>query len=129
MACLVAFLDHLVLTVKDPEETVRFYSRVLGMERVEFGEGRLALRFGAQKINLHRKGEEIAPYAAHPTPGSADLCLVASCPLEEVFAALSREGIPVELGPVHRTGASGAILSVYFRDPDGNLVEVSQYLQ
>lgn len=121
-------LDHLVLTVADPEATCRFYGEALGMERVEFGAGRLALRFGRQKINLHRKGGEIAPYALRPTPGSADLCFITRSDLGAVKAAVERAGGRVELGPVKRTGAEGPILSVYFRDPDGNLIEVSNFL-
>ncbi|MCI5850791.1 MAG: VOC family protein [Sutterellaceae bacterium] len=121
----VLSLDHLVLTVADPEATARFYERVLGMKRVVFGEGRLALRFGNQKINLHEKGREIAPFARRPTPGSADLCFITRLPLSLFVSALEREGSRVELGPVARTGARSKLLSIYFRDPDGNLVEVS----
>lgn len=118
-------LDHLVLTVRDVDATCAFYSRVLGMEAVVFGAGRRALSFGRQKINLHRAGAPIAPHAASPTPGSADLCLISQTPLPEVLTHLQREGVAVELGPVRRTGALGPITSVYFRDPDCNLIEVS----
>ncbi len=117
-------LDHLVLTVADVEETVRFYE-ALGMRREVFGEGRVALRFGDQKLNLHRAGAEVAPHAAHPTRGSADLCFLVSESLDEVARSLARAGIAVELGPVPRTGATFAIDSLYVRDPDGNLVELS----
>lgn len=118
-------LDHLVLTVRDVDATCAFYSRVLGMEEVVFGAGRRALVFGRQKINLHSAGAPIAPHAASPTPGSADLCLISRTPMGEILVHLQREGVAVELGPVSRTGALGPILSVYFRDPDGNLIEVS----
>jgi catechol 2,3-dioxygenase-like lactoylglutathione lyase family enzyme len=120
-------LDHLVLTVADIDATVAFYTRVLGMEAVTFGAGRTALAFGRSKINLHRAGHEFEPKARRPTPGSADLCLIAAGPLEQVIEDLAAHGIPVEEGPVERTGATGPILSVYFRDPDQNLIEVSTY--
>jgi catechol 2,3-dioxygenase-like lactoylglutathione lyase family enzyme len=120
-------LDHLVLTVADIDATVAFYTRVLGMEAVTFGAGRTALAFGRSKINLHRAGHEFEPKARRPTPGSADLCLIAVGPLEQVIEDLAAHGIPVEEGPVERTGATGPILSVYFRDPDQNLIEVSTY--
>ena len=122
-------LDHLVLTVADIASTCDFYSRVLGMKAVTFGAGRTALEFGRQKINLHQKGREIDPKATMPTPGSADLCFIATTPIPEVIAHLERCGVAVIEGPAPRTGAMGAILSVYFRDPDGNLVEVSNYVQ
>ncbi len=120
-------LDHLVLTVADLEATCDFYSSVLGMEIVRF-EGRAALKFGTQKFNLHQAGAEFKPYARRPTPGSADLCLIVRTPLNEVIAELQARGISPELGPVERTGAQGTILSVYLRDPDGNLIELSNYL-
>jgi catechol 2,3-dioxygenase-like lactoylglutathione lyase family enzyme len=120
-------LDHLVLTVGSVEASCAFYARVLGMEIVTFGAGRKALAFGAQKINLHQAGSEFEPKAARPTPGSADVCFVAATPMPEVVAHLARCGIAVLDGPVARTGALGPIQSVYFRDPDGNLVEVSSY--
>jgi catechol 2,3-dioxygenase-like lactoylglutathione lyase family enzyme len=118
-------LDHLVLTVKDIETTASFYSSVLGMEVVVFGGNRKALSFGAQKINLHQLGNEFEPKSGHPTPGSADLCFITSNPLSEVTAHLSSCNVDVIEGPVRRTGATGPILSVYFRDPDMNLIEVS----
>ncbi|MFI6395664.1 VOC family protein [Nonomuraea sp. NPDC050547] len=120
-------LDHLVLTVADIDRTIAFYHEVLGMEPVVFGEGRRALRFGPHKINLHAAGHEIDPKAARPTPGSADLCLVSAVPIEEVIAHLGASGVAIEVGPAPRTGALGEMTSVYFRDPDGNLIEVSTY--
>jgi catechol 2,3-dioxygenase-like lactoylglutathione lyase family enzyme len=121
-------LDHLVLTVADIDATVDFYTRVLGMEAVTFGAGRTALAFGRSKINLHRAGHEFEPKADRPTPGSADLCLIADGPLEQVIEDLAAHGVPIEEGPVERTGATGPIRSVYFRDPDQNLIEVSIYI-
>jgi catechol 2,3-dioxygenase-like lactoylglutathione lyase family enzyme len=118
-------LDHIVLTVADIDATVAFYER-LGMWRETFGAGRVALRFGEQKLNLHQRGAEIAPHAAAPTSGSADLCFIVAGPIEDAVAALAEAGIDVELGPVARTGAITSLSSVYVRDPDGNLVELSQ---
>lgn len=118
-------LDHLALTVKDIETTASFYSRVLGMDIITFGGGRKALSFGTQKINLHQHGKEFEPKAKQPTPGSADLCFITSVPLPEVANHLSSCNVAVIDGPVQRTGATGKILSVYFRDPDMNLIEVS----
>lgn len=117
--------DHLVLTVKDIEATTSFYSRALGMDIITFGGGRKALVFGAQKINLHEYGKEFEPKALHPTPGSADLCFITSVPLAKVVNHLSSCNITLIEGPVKRTGAAGPILSVYFRDPDMNLIEVA----
>jgi len=124
MPLRVRALDHLVLTVADIEATVAFYE-ALGMTRVRFGEGRVALAFGAQKINLHQAGAEIAPHAAHPRPGSADLCFLVEGDVADLSAHLAAAGLAVELGPVPRTGAQGPLTSVYLRDPDGNLVELS----
>jgi catechol 2,3-dioxygenase-like lactoylglutathione lyase family enzyme len=121
-------LDHLVLTVADIDVTCDFYARVLGMGVVTFGEGRRALSFGSQKINLHQAGREFEPKADRPTPGSADLCFIAETPLDRVVAHLQTEGIEIEQRPVDRTGATGAIRSVYFRDPDRNLIEISNYI-
>jgi catechol 2,3-dioxygenase-like lactoylglutathione lyase family enzyme len=118
-------LDHLVLTVADVGRTRDFYERVLGMEPVVFGEGRHALAFGAQKINLHEAGREFEPKAAVPTPGSADLCFLTHAPVAEVVEHLAATGVEILEGPVRRTGAAGPITSVYLRDPDGNLIEVS----
>lgn len=120
-------IDHVVLTVADVQRTLEFYTTVLGMQAISFGAGRQALRFGNQKLNLHQAGHEIDPKAKRPTPGSADLCLVSDTPLPLVMEHLARCAVPVEDGPVARTGALGPIMSVYFRDPDGNLIEVSTY--
>ncbi len=122
-------LDHLVLTVADIAETCEFYSRVLGMNVVTFGTDRKALTFGMQKINLHQRGSEFEPKAEKPIPGAADLCFIASTPLEEVIEHLRQCEVAILEGPVGRTGATGAIESVYFRDPDGNLIEVSNYTE
>lgn len=121
-------LDHLVLTVKSIETTADFYSKALGMEVVTFGAGRKALTFGIQKINLHEQGKEFEPKANKPTPGSADLCFLTSLPLDHVIAHLTTVGVSIVEGPVQRTGATGPIMSVYFRDPDMNLIEVSNSL-
>lgn len=121
-------LDHLVLTVKNIDATAAFYSEVLGMEPVSFGDGRKALSFGTMKINLHQQGREFEPKSDVPTPGSADLCFITSVPVQEVIGHLSACNVPIIEGPVQRTGATGPILSVYFRDPDRNLIEVSNRL-
>jgi catechol 2,3-dioxygenase-like lactoylglutathione lyase family enzyme len=120
-------VDHLVLTVADLDRTCTFYSRVLGMQAVTFGNGRKALTFGQQKINLHLAGHEFEPRAARPVPGSADLCFITTVLLSEVIAHLDRCGIAIEEGPVDRIGAIGPIRSVYIRDPDQNLIEISNY--
>lgn len=121
-------IDHFVLTVRDITESCAFYSRVLGMNVVTFGGGRKALSFGLHKINLHQYGNEFEPKAACPTPGSADICLITETPLADVLAHLDTVGVPVLEGPIQRTGATGPIVSVYFRDPDSNLIEVSNYV-
>jgi catechol 2,3-dioxygenase-like lactoylglutathione lyase family enzyme len=118
-------LDHLVLTVADIDTTIAFYERVLGMRAVTFGPGRRALEFGGQKINLHQAGREFEPKARRPTPGSADLCFLSAMALDAVVAHLQACGVPIEEGPVERTGAVGPMDSVYVRDPDANLIEIS----
>ncbi len=120
-------LDHLVLTVADVEATVDFYTRVLGLRAETFGEGRRALVFGGQKVNLHQAGREFEPRAARATPGSADFCLVTDTPLDQVQRELAGHGVPVEVGPVPKVGALGPMTSVYVRDPDANLVEIAVY--
>ncbi|QCO00448.1 VOC family protein (plasmid) [Azospirillum argentinense] len=121
-------IDHIVLTVSSISVACDFYSRVLGMEVITFGEGRKALTFGSQKINLHEAGQEFEPKAARPTPGAIDLCFIVEPGIAEVITHLNAQGVEVEEGPVLRTGATGPIRSVYFRDPDGNLIEVSEYV-
>lgn len=121
-------LDHLVLTVHDLQAAIRFYTQVLGMTHEVFGESRHALKFGRQKINLHPASAPIQPHAVKPCPGSADLCFITTTPLEQVVQSLQNNAVTIEIGPVSRTGAQGPILSVYFRDPDGNLLEVSNQL-
>lgn len=120
-------LDHLVLTVTNIETTLGFYAKTLGMEVVTFGNGRKALSFGSQKINLHEHDNEFDPKAGQPAPGSADLCFITSMPLSEVIKHLCSCGVTVIEGPVQRTGATGPILSIYIRDPDMNLIEVSNH--
>jgi catechol 2,3-dioxygenase-like lactoylglutathione lyase family enzyme len=130
-AAMIDHLDHLVLTTADEAACIDFYTRVLGMRLENFTGGtpplaRKALKFGRQKINLHLKGREFEPKAAVPMPGSLDLCFIAGVPLDEVMANLAAAGWPIELGPVLRTGAIARIRSVYVRDPDRNLVEISE---
>lgn len=121
----ISHLDHLVLTVQTLEATCQFYHQVLGMTVIPFDAGRLALQFGAQKINLHLAGAEFAPHARQPQPGSADLCLLLATPLSEAIAYLQALNIPILEGPVQRTGATGPIQSIYLHDPDGNLIELA----
>jgi len=121
-------LDHLVLTVRDLNATIAFYTRVLGMEEVIFGENRKALTFGTQKINLHEAGQEFEPKAMHPTPGSADLCFLTPEPLSRVVMHMGICGIDILEGPIQRTGAQGPLESIYIRDPDGNLIEIANQL-
>jgi catechol 2,3-dioxygenase-like lactoylglutathione lyase family enzyme len=120
-------LDHLVLTVRDIDATCAWYERALRMRVETFGAGRVALRFGSQKINLHRAGYEWEPKADHPLPGSADLCFVTSLPIENVIEHLRSCDVALIEGPVERTGALGPMQSIYLRDPDGNLIELSNY--
>ncbi len=123
---MIDHLDHLVLTTANEEACVRFYVDALGMTLETFGAGRKAFRFGNQKINLHVKGHEFEPKADVPTPGSLDLCFIASVPLEAVIERLGEKGVPIIEGPVMRTGAVSRIRSVYVRDPDLNLIEISE---
>jgi len=125
----VTALDHLVLTVSDQDRSVAFYTRMLGMEAEIFrpadGSTRMALKFGAQKINLHVAGGEFDPKARVPMPGSADLCFLSNVPIADWMAHFDKASVPVEEGPIARTGATGPITSIYIRDPDGNLIEIS----
>lgn len=125
----ISHIDHIVLTVENLDATCEFYARVLGMQIVTFGDNRKALKFGQQKINLHQLGHEFEPKAAHPTSGSLDLCLISDTPLEQVVVQLEQMGVPIESGIVQRTGAVGAIASLYIRDPDDNLIEISNYIR
>lgn len=121
---MITAIDHLVLTVRSPEDSVAFFGRALGLEPIRFGAGRLALRVGQQKINLQTLGQELRNHACI---GSGDLCLVTETPLEHVIERLISQGISIIEGPVQKSGACGPIMSVYFNDPDGNLIEVSHY--
>lgn len=129
MSLSIDRIDHLVLTVSDIEQTLWFYCDVLGMEEVEFAEDRIAVKFGNQKINLHPVDSDITPSADRPTAGSADICLISQTAIDEVISMLEKHGIEIEEGPVTRSGATGKIISVYCRDPDGNLIEISNYEQ
>ncbi|AUT35747.1 virulence protein [Acinetobacter pittii] len=124
----ISHLDHLVLTVSNIETTCHFYQTVLGFEVIIFKGNRKALKFGNQKINLHQQGSEFEPKALQPTPGSADLCFISDTPISEVVAHLNQLNIQIEEGPIERTGAMHPILSVYIRDPDQNLIEISNIL-
>jgi catechol 2,3-dioxygenase-like lactoylglutathione lyase family enzyme len=121
----ISRLDHLVLTVKDIEKTTSFYVTLMGMKKEVFGNGRVALKCGDQKINLHETGKEFEPKAHNPTPGSADLCFITQTPLNEAMDHVKQCGVEIIEGPVERTGANGPIRSFYFRDPDDNLIELA----
>jgi catechol 2,3-dioxygenase-like lactoylglutathione lyase family enzyme len=124
---MIDHLDHIVLTTSRTEQCVDFYTRVLGMKFERFGaQARMALKFGAQKINLHEKGREFEPRATLAAPGTLDICFIAAVPLAEVIARLEAAKVAIIEGPVMKTGARGPIRSVYVRDPDGNLVEISE---
>ncbi|MCE2990295.1 MAG: VOC family protein [Burkholderiales bacterium] len=125
---MIDSIDHLVLKTAHREACIDFYTRVLGMTLQQFGAGRIAFQFGSQKINLHEKGREFEPKAALPTPGALDLCFIADRPLDEVIAHLASLGVPIIEGPVERTGAVSRLRSIYLRDPDQNLIEISERL-
>jgi len=122
-------IDHIVLTVKNINKTVQFYESVLGMVGESLGEGRIALKFGGQKINLHEQGNEFEPKANKPTPGSQDLCFLTNSKLEVVMKHVKSKGVKIIEGPVARTGATGPIISFYFRDPDQNIIEVANIVK
>lgn len=124
----ITSLDHLVLTVRDMDASIDFYTKVMGMELSSFGNERKALSFGSQKINLHQFTKEFEPKADIPTPGSADLCFLTKTPIIEVISEIQSKNVEILEGPVQRTGATGSILSIYFRDPDQNLIEVSNQI-
>jgi catechol 2,3-dioxygenase-like lactoylglutathione lyase family enzyme len=124
---MISHVDHFVLTVRSLDATCRFYERVLGFVRVDTPGKPTALAFGRQKINLHEVGRPFEPKAAAPTAGSGDFCLITDRAIDDVRAHLEASGAAIDLGPVKRTGAQGTMTSLYFRDPDGNLVEVSEY--
>lgn len=124
---IISRLDHLVLTVKDIDSSITFYTKAMGMTVETFAAGRKALVFGQQKINLHAADNPLKPHAQHPSPGTADLCFITETPLDEVISHLVSLNIHIEEGPVPRTGALGPITSVYVRDPDDNLIEISNY--
>jgi catechol 2,3-dioxygenase-like lactoylglutathione lyase family enzyme len=126
---MIDHLDHLVLTATNAEATQDFYVRVLGMQLETFGAGRMAFTFGNQKINLHIRGQEFEPKAHLPVPGALDLCFIASIPLDQVIERLAEANWPIVEGPIQRTGATGPIRSVYVRDPDLNLIEISEQLR
>ena len=123
----ITHLDHIVLTVQNLKKTVQFYCDVLGMEKEVFGNRRVALKYGNQKINLHQVGNEFEPKAANPTPGSSDLCFITTTELKDAMKQVRDKGVPIIKGPVSRIGATGPIESFYIRDPDKNLIEVSTY--
>jgi catechol 2,3-dioxygenase-like lactoylglutathione lyase family enzyme len=123
---MIRSIDHVVLPTRDLERCLDFYTRVLGMQVERYGENRIALRFGDHKFNVHPPGFDAGIKARVPTPGSLDLCFLADRPLDEVISRLGRENVPIEEGPIRRTGARFTIRSVYVRDPDGNLIEISE---
>ena len=123
---MIKSIDHVVLTTRDLDKCLDFYTRVLGMRVERYGEGRVALRFGDHKFNVHPPGYNAGIKARTPTPGSLDLCFLSDRPLDEVIARLKREDVPIEEGPVNRTGARFTIRSIYVRDPDQNLIEISE---
>lgn len=122
-------LDHIVLTVNNLRDTIQFYESVLGMVTEYFGEGRVALKFGNQKINLHEHNKEFEPKAYQPTPGSADLCFITNLQINEAMKQIKDKGVHIIEGPVSRTGATGPLISFYFRDPDQNLIEIANSIQ
>lgn len=122
---MISHIDHLVLTVKNIEKTIAFYSTVLGMREITFGDNRKALQFGNQKINLHNAEQPIAPHAYRPTPGSADICFITDLSMTQIIDQLNTHKIKIIQGPIERMGAITQLISVYFQDPDKNLIELS----
>ena len=120
-------IDHIVLTVRDIDQTIEFYCNVLGMTEITFGDNRKALKFAKQKINLHPQPSDITPKANQPTPGAMDICFITQSPIDGIIDSLQKHDINIELGPVQRQGAQGNITSVYIRDPDNNLIEIAHY--
>ena len=121
--------DHIVITVRNLDETIAFYTKVLGMKEITFSAGRKALAFGAQKINLHKTVDDISPRAQNPLPGSADLCFVTDTPMEQVMAHFLSCGVTPVKGPTTKTGAISSLLSAYIYDPDGNLIEIANRIE
>lgn len=121
-------LDHIVLTVADVERTCHFYGELLGLEILRYAHGRRAVLFGGQKISLHQHGREFEPHSREPTPGAVELCFIATEPVTQVADELERKGVDILLPPHPRTGARGALQSLFLYDPDGNLVEISNYV-
>ena len=127
-AAVIASIDHVVLTTRDEARCIDFYTRVLGMQLERYGDNRIALRFGQQKINVHQPSVNAGLKAQHPTPGSLDLCFIAAVPLDAIIEQLRGRGVALIAGPSPRAGAHGPIRSIYVRDPDDNLVEIAEYV-
>ena len=125
---MINHLDHLVLTTTDQNAYIDFYTHVLKMKLITFGEQRYALQFGEQKINIHQYGKEFEPKAHLPVPGSLDLCFISNTPINQIMTFIQQQGVEIIEGPVKRTGAMGEILSIYIRDPDLNLIEIANYI-
>ncbi|WP_272659046.1 VOC family protein [Providencia sp. PROV121] len=125
---MINHLDHLVLTTTDQNACIDFYTHVLKMKLITFGEQRYALQFGEQKINIHQYGKEFEPKAHLPVPGSLYLCFISNTPINQIMTFIQQQGVEIIEGPVKRTGAMGEILSIYIRDPDLNLIEIANYI-
>ena len=125
----VSKLDHFIITANNLEKTIDFYSRILGMEQQTYSDGRKALIFGDQKINLHEAGKEFKPHAQNPLPGSADLCFITRTPMQQVISHLTTCNVSIIEGPLEKSGASGPLLSIYIRDPDNNLIEIANEIK
>ena len=125
----VSKLDHFIITANNLEKTIDFYSRILGMEQQTYSDGRKALIFGDQKINLHEAGKEFKPHAQNPLPGSADLCFITRTPMQQVISHLTTCNVSIIEGPLEKSGASGPLFSIYIRDPDNNLIEIANEIK